>query len=102
MPGRRMSTLGCSCQEHLAEMPLGSAAVVWLMNGERRVCLEAQDHCRQSQGSGDRQEFAERQEHMATFRFGKVSASNAAYGPHCELRLTKAAALAQAAKQDAD
>jgi len=72
------------------------------MSGERLERLEAQDHCGQSQRLGDLQEFAEGKERMAAFRFGQVSASNATCCPHCKLRLTKAAALAQATEQDAD
>lgn len=39
---------------------------------------------------------------MAAFRFGQVSASNVTCGPHCNLRLTQAAALAQAPEQGTD
>ena len=72
------------------------------MRGERRARLEAQDHGGQSQSLCDRQGFAEGKEHMAAFRFGQISATNATCGLPCKLRLTQAAALAQAPEQDAD
>ena len=39
---------------------------------------------------------------MAAFRFGQITASNAIFGPPCQLRLANSTALAQGPEQVAD
>lgn len=97
-----MSTLGCSCGAHLWTKRPDSAAIAWWMRSPGRGHLEAQNDCRQPQGLRNRQQLVERKESAAAFRPGQVAASNAAPGPHRQLRLANSTTIAQGPEQNAD
>src|SRR5665213_1748712 len=86
----------------LDEVPRGSAAVGRRMSGASCGTLESQNHSRQPQRFGERQELVERKKDAATFCLGQGSASDAACCPCCQLRLTNATAFTQAPEQRAD